>query len=117
VVDTAEAEPNKGASVVVIDDDLNVAVLRCYMQGAGLDIEIQGPPNNPANPLVDDLSSRIDPSRDPWRALAEAAMTTERERRRQLDDRMSAASAMLGRGGGRTEGGTPRQSLLRHLRR
>lgn len=117
VVDTAEAEPNKGASVVLIDEDLNVAVLRCYMQGAGLDIAIQGPPNNPANPLVDDLSSRIDPSRDPWLALAEAAMTTERERRRQLDDRMSAASAMLGRGGGRTEGGTPRQSLARHLRR
>jgi hypothetical protein len=117
VVDTAEAEPNKGASVILIDEDLNVAVLRCYMQGAGLDIAIQGPPNDPANPLVDDLSSRIDPSRDPWLALAEAAMTTERQRRRQLDDRMSAASAMLGRADGRTEGGTPRRTFLSHRRR
>ena len=37
VVDTPAAEPNKGASVVLIDEDLNVAILRCYVQGADLD--------------------------------------------------------------------------------
>ncbi len=34
VVDTPQAEPNKGAAVVLIDEDLNVATLRCFVQGA-----------------------------------------------------------------------------------
>ncbi|HXR53827.1 MAG TPA: hypothetical protein VN793_02155 [Acidimicrobiales bacterium] len=97
VVDTPEAEPNKGASVILIDEDLNIAALRCYAQGAelGHDVEIEGPPNDPANPLVDDLRSRIDPSRDPWRALAEAATATERDRRRQLEARLQAETVLL----------------------
>jgi UDP-2,3-diacylglucosamine pyrophosphatase LpxH len=97
VVDTQEAEPNKGASVILIDEDLNIATLRCYTQGAELshDVEIEGPPNDPDNPLVTDLRARIDPSRDPWRALAEAATATERERRHQLEARLQAETIEL----------------------
>jgi hypothetical protein len=97
VVDTPKAEPIKGASVILIDEDLNIAILRCYAQGMdpGHDVEIEGPPDDPANPLVVDLRDRIDPSRDPWRALAEAATATERARRRQLDARLAFETAEL----------------------
>ncbi|MDR3650301.1 MAG: hypothetical protein P4L20_14490 [Acidimicrobiales bacterium] len=94
VVDTPAAEPNKGASVVLIDEDLNVAVLRCYAQGTDLDDEIrfEAPEGQSTNPLVDDLRSRIDPSRDPWLALAHATTAIERERRMQLDKRLRSSA-------------------------
>lgn len=98
VVDTPEAEPNKGASVVLIDDNLDVAVLRCYNQGAdaGQGVRVEAPAGSGTNPLVQELSAFVDPSRDPWRALAEAATTTERDRRRQLDARLQADTSRLG---------------------
>jgi len=91
VVDTPEAQPNKGASVILIDADLNVAVLRCFAQGDGPDpeIHVDGPEIGATNPLADDLRSRIDPGRDPWRALADATTQVERERRRQLKARLA----------------------------
>jgi hypothetical protein len=98
VVDTPEAEPNKGACVIVIDEELNIAILRCYAQseGAARPVEVQSPPGVAANPLVDELGSRIDASRDPWKALADAATATERERRRQLEARLKAETSLLG---------------------
>jgi UDP-2,3-diacylglucosamine pyrophosphatase LpxH len=97
VVDTPEAEPNKGAVVVLIDEDLNVATLRCFVQGAGPEpeIRIEGPDSATTNPLVDDLRSRIDPARDPWRALTNASDEIERERRRQLAARVRAGTVRL----------------------
>ena len=57
VVDTTEAEPNKGAAVIIIDEDLNIAALRCFGQGAGVGhaVVIDGPPGEAANPLVSEL--------------------------------------------------------------
>ena len=94
VVDTPAAEPHKGAAVVLIDEDLNVAVLHCYLQGTDFDdgIRIDGPERDATNPLVDDLRSRIDPSRDPWLSLAHATTKIERERRLQLDGRLHNTS-------------------------
>ena len=92
VVDTTEPEPNKGAAVILIDEDLNIAALRCFGQGAGAghEVVIDGPPGEAANPLVSELRSTIDPARDPWKALAEAVTTVEEERQRQLRDRLAA---------------------------
>jgi UDP-2,3-diacylglucosamine pyrophosphatase LpxH len=107
VVDTEQAEPNKGAGVVLVDEDLNVAVLRCFTQGGGpgADVRIDGPGNGAANPLVDELRDRIDPARDPWRALAQAAHEVEAQRRGQLTGRVRDATVALGgddeHGGGR----------------
>jgi hypothetical protein len=97
VVDTPEAEPNKGASVVVVDDDLNIAILRCYVQSEDATgrVEITSPTGVDQNPLVDALTTRIDPSRDPWSALADAAAATESERRRQLESRLRAETDLL----------------------
>lgn len=102
VVDTPEPEPVKGASIVLIDDDLNVAVLQCYAQDVGdsdpgdnYAVRVEGPATAAENPLVTDLRARIDPSRDPWRALAEATGTTVRDRRWQLDARLTTEVAKL----------------------
>ena len=97
VVDTPEAEPNKGAVVVLIDEDLNLAALRCYIQGvdATYEVRVDGAENGTINPLVDDLRSRIDPTRDPWRALGDAATEIEQERRRQLRFRLVTETAQL----------------------
>ena len=61
--------------MVLIDEDLNVAALRCYVQGVGLtyEVRVDGADDGTVNPLVDELRSRIDPMRDPallFRCLA-----------------------------------------------
>jgi hypothetical protein len=97
VVDTPEPEPNKGAAVVLVDDELNVAVLRCYTQGSepSANLQIEAPAGQDENPLVAALRNRIDPTRDPWLALAEAAAATEIERRAQLGGRLRQQAAEL----------------------
>ena len=112
VVDSPEPEPVKGAVVVLIDEDLNVASLHCYAQhveGAHADVavRVEGVAGVPDNPLVQEMRQRIDPDRDPWRALAEATAATVRERRRQLELRLADERAELARtehGGWRTGG-------------
>jgi UDP-2,3-diacylglucosamine pyrophosphatase LpxH len=110
VVDTPEAEPYKGASVVLIDEELNVAVLRCFVQGDGPDPEVRvdGAELGTTNALADDLRDRIDPTRDPWRALAEATTEIERERRRQLTARLRAGTVGL-------DAAVPRSSVARTM--
>jgi UDP-2,3-diacylglucosamine pyrophosphatase LpxH len=102
VVDTPVAEPYKGATVVLVDEDLNVALFHCYRQGQGsaAAVRIDGPDAGGTNPLVDDLRARIDTDRDPWRALADAATEVERERRRQLSGRVQAETRLLDDAGG-----------------
>lgn len=96
VVDSPQPEPNKGAAVVLIDQDLNIALVRCYTQGAEPgEVEVEGPGDQATNPLVDELQSTIDPVRDPWRALADAAAATERDRRRQLRTRLEAETRLV----------------------
>ncbi len=99
VVDTPEPEPNKGAAVVLVDDHLNVAVLRCYAQGSerSANVRIEAPAGQEENPLVNELAHRIDPTRDPWFALAEAAAVAESDRRAQLGVRLRQRAAELDR--------------------
>ncbi len=97
VVDTPEPEPNKGAAVVLVDDNLDVAVLRCYTQGPErtANVRIEAPAGQEQNPLVDALVNRIDPTRDPWLSLADAAAVTESDRRAQLGVRLRQRAAEL----------------------
>lgn len=97
VVDTPEPEPNKGAAVVLVDDHLDVAVLRCYAQGsdASANVRIEAPAGQEHNPLVDALKNRVDPSRDPWLAFAEAVAAAESDRRVQLGVRLRQQAAEL----------------------
>jgi hypothetical protein len=98
VVDTPEPEPVKGGSIIVIDEDLNVATIRCFSQndqGTPCPVRVEGTVGRNDNPLVERLRDEIDPERDPWRALSEAAASTARDRRNQLESRLAAGIAAM----------------------
>lgn len=99
VVDSIEPEATKGAALVLVDWHANVAVVRCYLQGDGIDnyrvtvsdANLDGRENK----LADELSSSIDPSRDPWLSLGQALRETVTVRARQLRDRLATSAATL----------------------
>jgi hypothetical protein len=98
VVDTPNRNPIKGASIILIDDDLNVAAVRCYTEGpdaSSYRVRIDPAGTSDSNPLVDELRSSIDPSRDPWATLAQVAETTVAQRGQQLDDRLHDETVTL----------------------
>ncbi len=70
VVDTLTAEPLHGGAVIVVDDELNVALVRLYQEGAGAGgrIEVKAAATG-ANPLYEQLKQRIDPEAEPWKSL------------------------------------------------
>ncbi len=102
VVDSPVPEPNKGASVVLVDDRLDVAVLRVYDQGTGpAAVRLETLPGEEDNPLVGELRELVDPGRDPWLALAQAAAASQCERRGQLEHRLRTQTDELEHGGRR----------------
>jgi UDP-2,3-diacylglucosamine pyrophosphatase LpxH len=100
VVDTPQRNPLKGASLVLIDDQLNVASLRCYTEGDTADsYRIRIDPVNATGPndLVDQLRATIEPDRDPWAQLAQALQSVVSERGEQLEDRLRSDASTLNR--------------------
>jgi UDP-2,3-diacylglucosamine pyrophosphatase LpxH len=98
VVDTPQLNPLKGASLIVIDDQLNVASLRCYTESDAADsFRVHIDPVNATGPndLVDQLRSTIDPARDPWAQLAQAIQSAVGDRGRQLEDRLRSDASTL----------------------
>jgi hypothetical protein len=107
VVDTPQCNPLKGASLILIDDQLNVASVRCYTEGDAADayrvcidpVNASGP-----NDLVDELRATIDPARDPWASLAQAIQSEVGDRGRQLADRLRSDASMLNQLHGEVDG-------------
>jgi hypothetical protein len=98
VVDTPQRNPVKGASVILIDDQLNVASLRCYTEGDTADsYRVTIDPVNATGPndLVDQLRASIDPDRDPWAQLAQAIQSAVSDRGQQLEDRLRSDASTL----------------------
>ena len=98
VVDTPQRNPLKGASLVLIDEQLNVAAMRCYTESddpSSYQLHIGPPDGADSNDLVDELRATIDPGRDPWSTLAQVAQATVQERGRQLDDRLRSDASTL----------------------
>jgi hypothetical protein len=98
VVDTPERNPVKGAAMIVIDEQLNVAALRCYTEGpdaASYRVRIDPAGASGSNDLVDELRASIDPDRDPWAQLAHLTQTVVADRGRQLVDRQNSDTSML----------------------
>ena len=98
VVDTPQRNPLKGASVVLIDDQLNVASLRCYTESDTPDsyrVRIDPVNGTGRNDLVDQLRATIEPDRDPWAQLAQALQTVVGERGQQLEDRLRSDASSL----------------------
>jgi UDP-2,3-diacylglucosamine pyrophosphatase LpxH len=98
VVDTPQRNPLKGASLVLIDEQLNVAAIRCYTESddaSSYQVSIDPPDGADSNDLVDELRATIDPGRDPWSSLAQVAQATVQDRGRQLDDRLRSDASTL----------------------
>jgi UDP-2,3-diacylglucosamine pyrophosphatase LpxH len=98
VVDTPELNPVKGAALILIDEQLNVAAVRCYTEGpdaASYRVRIDPADGTGSNDLVDELRATIDPDRDPWAQLAHLTQTVVDDRGRQLVDRQSSDTSML----------------------
>jgi UDP-2,3-diacylglucosamine pyrophosphatase LpxH len=100
VVDAPQVEPLKGASLVLIDDQLNVAAVRCYAEGpdaSSYRVRVEPSHSTGTNPLADQLCTTIDPDREPWASLAQAIRTAVADRGRQLADRLQADASTLNR--------------------
>ena len=91
-------DPIKGASLVLIDEELNVASVRCYTEGTDASAyQVRVEPSGPEgpNPLVDELRTAIDGDRDPWAGLAGVIQTAVGDRGRQLAGRLQADATTL----------------------
>jgi UDP-2,3-diacylglucosamine pyrophosphatase LpxH len=98
VVDTPQRNPLKGASLILIDEKLNVASLCCYTEGADASsYRLRIDPANATGPneLVDELRASIDPDRDPWAQFAQCTQSTVDDRGRQLADRLQSDASSL----------------------
>jgi UDP-2,3-diacylglucosamine pyrophosphatase LpxH len=98
VVDAPQLNPLKGASLVLIDDQLNVASIRCYTEGPDASsYRVRVDPSNSTgtNELADQLRGAIDPDRDPWASLAQVTRAAVGDRGRQLADRLQADASTL----------------------
>jgi UDP-2,3-diacylglucosamine pyrophosphatase LpxH len=98
VVDTPQLNPLKGASLILIDEKLNLAAVRCYTEGpdaSSYQLRTDPPSSTASNELVDELRTIIDPSHDPWASLAQVIRETVVDRGRQLADRLHADASTL----------------------
>jgi hypothetical protein len=98
VVDTPQPQAIKGASIILIDEALHAAALRVYTEGpdsSAYRVSVEPVTDGAANPLVDELTTSIDPDRDPWASLAQAIESTVGDRGRQLAERLSTDASTL----------------------
>jgi hypothetical protein len=75
VVDSVEPQPIHGGAIVLVDEDFNVASLRMYNEeaaGSEYRVEIKSC-GKTRNPLLDELKTTIEASRDPWKSFSATA--------------------------------------------
>jgi UDP-2,3-diacylglucosamine pyrophosphatase LpxH len=112
VVDNPEPNPFKGASLILIDDELNVAALRCYTESPDASsYRLRIDPANATGPneLVDQLRAAIDPDAEPWATLAHATQSAVGDRGRQLADRLRSDASTLNELNGEEEQDPPKK--------
>jgi UDP-2,3-diacylglucosamine pyrophosphatase LpxH len=108
VVDTPQLNPFKGASLILIDEELNVAALRCYTEGpdpSSYRLRIDPADATGPNALVDQLRAAIDPDAEPWATLAKVTQSAVVDRGLQLADRLRSDASMLNQLHGEPEAG------------
>jgi UDP-2,3-diacylglucosamine pyrophosphatase LpxH len=93
VVDTPDHQPSRGASVVVVDDDLDVAAISLYRQMATAgEYKVSVDAATPG-PLAERLAQVVDPAAPPWSTFSAAAATLVAEREAALTRIIAAAAA------------------------
>jgi hypothetical protein len=91
VVDTLTTDPLHGGAVIVVDDELNVASIRMYQEGADSDGRVQvKAATTGGNPLYDQLSRRIDPNAEPWKSLGAFSARAVNSHRENLRRRVGS---------------------------
>lgn len=85
VVDSLATDPLHGGAVIVVDDELNVASVRIYQEGATapMGVTVQAA-NLEDNPLYADLKRTIDPNAEPWKTLSTSAAQSIKDHRENL---------------------------------
>ena len=99
VVDHPEAEPLKGASVVLVDDEANVVSLQLYRQRSdgAADPPAVVPADAHSIAFAEQVRSGIDATRDPWARFTTDVVATLADRRRELQNREVAVRRRLRR--------------------
>jgi hypothetical protein len=86
VVDSLKPAPRQGGAVILIDEDLNTVSLRAYNQSAdpsSYRVSLNQVGSDP-NPFHRRLQGLVDPERQPWSGLSEAAAALVPERNQDL---------------------------------
>jgi hypothetical protein len=83
--------PVFGASIVLADEKLNLASLRCYNEGAASEMRVAEALHRgeEPNPLYKRLETLIDPSADLWRSFSSTIAETLAERAAKMRERIS----------------------------
>jgi hypothetical protein len=104
VLDEPRLDTVQGASMALIDEDLNVAVLRLFgspVNGVPTSVRVHGTGRHSdlGNPLLAPLQSALETSRGPWQTFSEtAARELELRSRIMLDDVYRADQKAAGGG-------------------
>lgn len=99
VVDHPEAEPLKGATVVLVDDEANVVSLQLYRQRSdgAADPPFVVPADGRSIAFAEQVRSGVDVTRDPWRQFSADVGATLAARRDELQRRELAVRRRLRR--------------------
>ena len=97
VVDSDVPEPHQGAAVVMLDESLEIASLRCYNQSSRREdyrVALSSLTAPGRRPFHDHLAGIVDPAAAPWSDLARSCAELVTERHRVLDQVIAEARAL-----------------------
>ena len=93
VLDGPQPKPEQGAAILLLDEELNAALIRMYNDGAGRAVVIEPGVPDPAfggasgvapvapNPLSEALHAAINVQADPWATFSETVISESQTRR------------------------------------
>jgi hypothetical protein len=94
VVESEKVQPLHGGSVILVDEDLNTVALRMYNEARRPEdfsvlLKDATHPNQPSNPLFEQVNKLVDPAGDPWRSFSNRVYEELRIRRANLYQRIN----------------------------
>ena len=94
VVESEKVQSHHGGSVILVDEDLNTVALRMYNEARRPEdysvlLKDATHPNQPSNPLFEQVNKLVDPASDPWRSFSNRVYEELRIRRANLYQRIN----------------------------
>lgn len=92
VVETIDPEPIHGASMVLIDEDLNTTSINMYKEKKDyspfkVSVNEARHGSEKSNPFYEEIAKLVDPNQEPWKSFSEVTSATVKERAENLDER------------------------------